>query len=185
MASYLALLRGINVGGHNKVLMSDLTEVFVGLGVGDVRTHLQTGNVLFSAMRHVPDPGEIEFAIARDLGVSTRVVLRSRDEMLAVCRNSPFSEPWADPGKFYVAFLGSEPEPLRASSFSVPHPGRERAWISQRQIYLYYPDDYARSKLTNSYIEKQLAVAATTRNWRVTSQLAMLLDETPPTDADR
>ncbi|MHB1505251.1 MAG: DUF1697 domain-containing protein [Sulfobacillus sp.] len=176
MPSHLALLRGINVGGHNMVAMSDLKRLFIRCGCSDVTTYLQTGNVLFDASGALPTEAELEAAVAQDLAVTTRVLVRSREELAQICSNSPFAQWAGDPAQLYLAFLNATPDAQRVAEFSVPAGGSERFWIAGRQIYLQYPDGYGRTKLTNGYIEQRLGVVATTRNWRVTKQLAAFLN---------
>ncbi len=173
MTRYVAFLRAINVGGRNMVAMRDLRRLFVELGCRDVTTRLQSGNVLFMSGQEPPAAAQIEAAIAQELGVSTRVLLRSRNEMAAICAGNPFVRSDGDLAQLYVAFLGGAPDTVRVEAFGAP--GVERFRIEGTHLYLQYPGRYSDSKLTNAYIEQRLDVVATTRNWRVTTELAALL----------
>ncbi len=165
---YLALLRGVNVGGHNLVAMRDLRRLFSSLGLADVTTYLQSGNVLFSTSGSAPAEEALEQAILQELGVRTRVLLRRGAELAQICTANPFAGSVdVDPAQLYLAFLRAEPGAGGLAAFSVPGTGGERFTVRGREIYLYYPGGYGGTKLTNGYIERRLGVIATTRNWRV------------------
>ena len=176
MPRYLAILRGVNVGGHNLVAMRDLRRVFSSLDLADVTTYLQSGNVLFGTNGSAPTEAALAEAILQELGVRTPVLLRRGAELAQICTANPFAGSAAvDLSQLYLAFLSTEPEAGRLAEFSVPG-GGERFMARGREIYLYYPDGYGRTKLTNGYIERRLRVTATTRNWRVVQQLSRLLE---------
>lgn len=178
MTTYLALLRGINVGGHARVAMVDLRRVFADLGHADIKTHIQSGNVIFTS----PDEPtrlalEIEHGIAHNLGLTITIVIRTKPDLARVLANNPFAKREADPAKLHVAFLADAADPSRAAALRAPAGGPDELALAGRELYLYYPSGSGRSKLTNVYIERQLGVAATARNWRVVTTLHALMQD--------
>jgi uncharacterized protein (DUF1697 family) len=176
VTTYVALLRGINVGGRTKVGMDDLRRVFVDLGHADVKTYLQSGNVLFESPDQTPShlAGDIERRIARDLGVTVTVLVRTRDDLAQVVANNPFLGREADFAKLHVTFLAEAPDRARAARLETPSGGPDEFSLAGREIYLLCPNGYGKTKLNNTYIERRLGVAATTRNWNTVTKLCDL-----------
>ncbi|CAM03022.1 uncharacterized protein (DUF1697 family) [Saccharopolyspora erythraea NRRL 2338] len=172
MSTHIALLRGINVGGRTNIAMADLRAVFQELGCEPVATYLRSGNVVFIA----DDPGgvaaEVQNRVAARLGVSTLVQTRSAEEFARVAAGHPFLERETDLAKLHVVFLDAEPDPRRQAGLEVPGGGREQFRFAGRELYLHYPDGAGRSRFTNAYLEKQLGVSATARNWKTVLTLA-------------
>jgi uncharacterized protein (DUF1697 family) len=166
MARNVALLRGINVGGKNKVAMADLRELFVGLGGTDVETYIQSGNVVFAG---VLDPAEIEAAVREGFGLDLRVIVRTHDELARAVAGNPF--PDADPKALHVGFLAGDPPDVELE-LEPFHP--EDAVVRGRELYLHLPNGVGRSKLP-AYVDRQLRTPTTVRNWRT---VATLLDLT-------
>ncbi len=179
MTTYVALVRGINVGGRAKVAMDDLRRLFVDLGHTDVRTYIQSGNVVFRSTQRSQERlvAGIEAGLADQLGVPATVVLRTEKELAAVVAANPFLAAGHDPSHLYVAFLGAPPAPTRAEEFAVPAGESAEFSLAGPDLYLHYPDGYGRTKLTNTYIEKRLDVRATTRNWNTVTRLHDLATE--------
>ena len=179
MTTYVALLRGVNVGGHAKIGMAALRKLIADLGHTEVRTYVQSGNVVFRSADERPTVLEcaIEERIKQDLGVSTTVLLRSADEIARVAANNPFLEREDDAAKLHVAFLADEPDPDRAARFEPPPGQPEELALAGRELYLRYPNGSGRSKLNNAYIERRLGVAATNRNWNTVTKLRDLARE--------
>ena len=174
MTTYVALLRGINVGGHAKVAMEDLRRVVQALGHSEVTTYIQSGNVVFNGRGD--DPGslarDIESAIKGDIGLEVTVVVRTGEDLARVAATNPFLEGQAEVSKLHVAFLAEAPDDDRAAALTVPAGEPDQLRLAGREVYLHYPNGTGRSKLTNAYLEKRLGVAATTRNWRTVTKLA-------------
>jgi uncharacterized protein (DUF1697 family) len=171
----IALLRGINVGGKKKVSMADLRALFDELEAEDVRTHLQSGNVVFkSVLRGTELIEAMEKAIARDLGLKVTVVVRTKAQLAKVVANNPFAEKAKEPAKLHVAFLAGAPSRARVRELDPAYGRPDEFRVAGREIYLYYPNGYGRTKINNAYFEKKLGVAATTRNWRTVTKLADL-----------
>ena len=179
MPRYVALLRGINVGGHKKVPMAALREVLAGLGYRDVVTHLQSGNAVFTAARKAEEKlgSEIEDAIAHAIGVGTKVLIRSRDELASVVDRSPMRQVATDPARAIVTFLSAPADPALARQVDAASFAPERFWVGKREVYLWCPDGLGVSKLTNTFWEKRLNVVATARNWNTVTKLLSLADE--------
>ncbi len=163
--TYVALLRGINVGGRT-LRMEALRPVIAGMGLQDVRTYIQSGNVLFRSDGAV-EAAELERAIADAFGMPVGVLLRTADEMAAVSRANPFVGRDGNPRHLHVTFLANEPAGDLAG---VSHPPEEHH-LAGREIYLLCPNGYGESKLGNAFFERRLKVAATTRNWATVMRL--------------
>jgi uncharacterized protein (DUF1697 family) len=167
MPRYVALLRGINVTGHNKITMAELKQLFGTLGHTDVATYLQSGNVIFttrSQKRAVIGPN-IEGQIKKDLGLDVRVLIRTPAELEKMIAGNPFARAKDAPKSLYVTFLAAPADKARASAldgFAAP-PDEFR--VDGLHVYLRCPKGYGRSKLNNTFWERKLALDATTRNW--------------------
>jgi uncharacterized protein (DUF1697 family) len=173
---YAALLRGINVGRNKRLGMAELRALMEGLGHASVRTHLQSGNVVFESPKRSARPleGAIEKAIAEELGLDVTVMVRRSDELAAVVDRSPYGDRTDDPKKVHVAFLSQAPKAAAVNAFDAREFAPDELEVAGREVYLLYPNGYARSKLTNAVLEKQLGVRATSRNWRTVKALAEL-----------
>jgi uncharacterized protein (DUF1697 family) len=175
--TYLALLRGINVGGKNKLLMRDLCEMFSSVGCEDVRTFIQSGNVIFRASPALSAgiPGLIAAQIAKTFGYRTPVVLRTSEQLGDVIRNNPLLESGVAEETLHVLFLADLPSPDLVGKLD-PHRSTPDAFIVRgREVYLRLPNGVARSKLTNDYFDSKLATTSTARNWRTVTKLFELM----------
>jgi uncharacterized protein (DUF1697 family) len=170
--AYVALLRAINLGARNKVSMADLREVFAAVGAEDVTTYVQSGNVVFrSSVRSASRLEDaLEQQIGADLGLDLRVLVRTAGEIDALLKRNPFR----DPSSVYVTFLAEKPPTARVRELDPERSPPDEFRVVGRDIYLHCPNGYGPSKLSNAYFEKQLGVAATTRNWRTVTKLAEL-----------
>ena len=177
MTTYVALLRGINVGGRNMVAMQDLRRLCERLGLEDVSTLLQSGNVVFrSAAR---DAGELEAWLeqetAKRLGVKPAFFVRTADEWEALVRKNPFpDEAVRDPGRLLVVLMRKAPRPAAVLALRAAIVGRELVGARGREAYFVYPDGMGRSKLTPNLIEKHLGGAGTARNWNTVLKVLTL-----------
>jgi len=175
----IALLRGINVGGHNKVAMSDLRELCGALGLTDVKSLLQSGNLVFRGDRQTDAALEslLESETAKRLGVSADYVVRSGDELARAVARNPFpKEAKNDPSHLLVMFLKAEPRAKDVDALRVAIKGREIVANDGKQLYLVYPDGIGRSKLTGTMIERTLATKGTARNWNTILKLLALCE---------
>lgn len=177
--TYLALLRGINVGGKNKLPMKDLKELFVEAGSESVRTYIQSGNVVFDATAAVAKriPEHIPALIQERFGLRTPVIVRTAEDLAAVVANNPFLKAGAPEDELHVYFLADEPSASRIEALDPARsPGDEFA-VKGREVYLRLPNGMARTKLTNDYIDRKLATTSTGRNWRTVTKLHALMSE--------
>jgi len=175
----VALLRGINLGGHNRVSMPELRSLLVAAGFEDVRTILQSGNVIVTPPgKGVPRIGAaIEKAIEDGFGLGIRVMTRTREELAAIIAGNPFLDPGADPKFLHTVFLDTAPEQHRVGDLDPDRSPPDRFSVSGREIYVQYPAGSGRSKLNLDYFEKKLGVAGTARNWNTVTKLLALLGE--------
>ena len=178
MTVYIALLRGINVGGK-RMKMDDLRDVFAELGFENVQTLLASGNVAFQsdASDRAQVAAQIEAGIRQKFGFESRIIIRTAEEIQQVIQNHPFSEDhMADEGKLLVMFMGEAPSSEAVTALKEAHAGPEVTHISGPEAYIVYPDGMGRSKLTNNFIEKHLKVTGTGRNWKTVNKLRDLAD---------
>jgi uncharacterized protein (DUF1697 family) len=174
MPMYIAMLRGINVTGYKIIKMEALRAAFAALGFKNVKTYVQSGNVIFEATSSSTASLSkiIEQKILRDFGHSVPVFLRTPKEMAETVKRNPFLKtPALDHSRLYVTFL-AEAAPKTAAELLQPLAvGAEQIRVIGREIYLYCPLGYGQSKISNTAIEKKLSLGATTRNWKTTQTL--------------
>jgi uncharacterized protein (DUF1697 family) len=177
MTAYVAMLRGINVGGHAKVSMTDLRSAFSDLGYGEVRTYIQSGNVLFdtSASAAKLQPA-LEHGLEARLGLSIKVVVRSRAQLGRIIDSNPLASGKRDRTKLHVTFLGSKPAASRSSAPDAHAFLPDEFRVAGQEVYLYCPGGYGRTKLNNTFFERALGVTATTRTWKTVTTLATMSD---------
>jgi uncharacterized protein (DUF1697 family) len=173
---YLSLLRGINIGGHKKLKMSDLKALYESLGFGQVTTYIQSGNVLFST-----DTNESEAELASRIGntIETKfgfevpVVLRTQEEMQQIVTQNPFAEEAElAPDKLVVMFLVSIPDAATLAQVQTKIDDNSRFAFIGNTLYFFYPDGYGQTKWHSNFFEKQLRTTVTARNWATTCKLA-------------
>jgi uncharacterized protein (DUF1697 family) len=165
---YAALLRGVNVAG-NALAMADLVRLVEGLGGRDVRTYLQSGNVVYAGAKRVA--GELEAALLAELGVRSPVIVRSGAELTRVVAAKPFS---AAGKAVSVTFLAGPADAKAVTAIDASAYGQDRFAAVGAEVYLHTPGGYGRSKLNNSFWERKLATTATTRNWNTVVALAQM-----------
>jgi uncharacterized protein (DUF1697 family) len=171
----VALLRGVNVGGV-KVPMGELRKTLESAGM-EARTYLQSGNVIVT-----PSNGgaaglspAIEELILEALSLKIRVIARNRDELAKLVEENPYSGPEVNPTMLHVVFLESKPATERVARLDPERSPSDRFHVSGREIYVHYPDGSGRSKFNLAYIEKQLGIAGTARNWNTVTKLLSML----------
>ena len=180
MTTFIALLRGINVSGKNKIRMVDLRNLFEKLGCGNVETYIQSGNVVFDCTEEVSTTltAMLEAAIVNTFGHNVPVFIRAANDFYRILNNNPFTvDELHQTSKLYVTFLYHLP--LSTTLDKLAKPGKEAAEfaLGTGEIYLFCPAGYGRTKLTNTYFEKILNMPATTRNWRTVNQLFSIASE--------
>lgn len=174
---YIALLRGINIGRKNRIKMANLKIIFESMGFKDVKTYLQSGNVIFKHDRI--NVGEIESNIEgkinQTFGFNIDVIIRTEDEFESMISSNPFiKDPDIEFDKLHVTFLKELPDKENILNLNLNIGENEKLEIKGKEIYLYLPNGYARTKLTNNTFEKKLKTIATTRNWKTVNKLREL-----------
>jgi uncharacterized protein (DUF1697 family) len=176
--TFVALLRGVNLAGRNRVPMAELRSALESLGLEDVVTYIQSGNVVFRSRggRAEELASSIEVRIAQAFGLEVVVLLRTPAELSKVAGGNPFLRAGADPSKLHVVFLSGRPAKKAAAQLDPERspPGEFR--LEGREIYLHLPTGFGRSKLTVDYFERCLGVAATARNWKTVTKLVELTE---------
>lgn len=169
---YVALLRGINVGGHKLIKMAELKAMFEALGLTKVQTYIQSGNVLFASNEEEAEPlrRRIEQQIEAVFGFDVPVALRTLDEWERIIAQCPFP---ADES-LYVAVMTEAPLPEGVDRLQAHKIDGDEFRIGSREVYLLYRQPVHKSKLTNNLLEKKLGVPATSRNWQTMTRLAAL-----------
>jgi uncharacterized protein (DUF1697 family) len=174
---HIGLLRGINVGGHNLVSMSDLRNLFEALGFRDAKTLLQSGNVVFQGDRRSSATLErlLEAETKKRLSASVDYFIRSAGEWETIVAGNPFPDAAKnDPGHLRVICLKAEPEASKVKALQAAIRGPETIRVVGNQLYAVYPAGVGKSKLTHLLIEKTLGVRGTGRNWNTVLKLAAL-----------
>ncbi len=175
----IALLRGINVGGHNKIAMADLRTLAESLGLANPRTLLQSGNLVFDAGRKAPSALEklLETETDQQLGVKVDYVVRSAEEWRAIIASNPFpKEAKADPAHLVVMCMKDAPKPADVKALQAAIAGPEMAKAVGRELFASYPAGIGTSKLTNAVIERKLGTRGTARNWNTVLKLAAMVE---------
>jgi uncharacterized protein (DUF1697 family) len=176
MITYVALLRGINVSGHNLIKMAELKRMFEAIGFARVQTFIQSGNVLFQSA----EPAEslrprIEQEITAVFGMTVPVMLRTAAELERVIRDCPFPTGALSEGEnVYVTLLADQPSQEGLERMLTVPGGIDEFRIGARVIYLLYRQPVHKSKLTNNLTERKLGMSATTRNWQTMNKLVVL-----------
>ena len=178
MPRYVALLRGINVGGNRRVAMADLRALLSGLGYTDVRTHLQSGNAVFTSLAAKPEAlaRQIENGLLDELGLTVRCLIRSSDELHAVIDGNPLGAVATDGSKMIVLFLSERPDPTLLAAHDPADLAPAEIRIGDRVIYQWCPDGLLASPPVAGFVEKYLKVTVTARNWNTVTKLGALLD---------
>ena len=173
--TWVALLRGINVGGRKRVPMSELRALFERLGHRQVSTYVQSGNVVFRSDGVEPAlVAGIESALRETFGFDVAVVVRSRDELALVARAHPFAGQETDAARLHVFFLGAAPSAEAVVGFEKNRFAPDALVVVGREVYVHYPSGQGRSKLTIDQVERALGAVATGRNWRTVGKLVEL-----------
>ena len=180
MPIYISLLRGINVGGHKRIKMDRLRVSLEAMGLEQVKTYIQSGNVVFNTGKLSPAAlsKRIEERILSDFGHSVSVITRTVDEIGGTIANSPFvKQRGIDPEKLHVTFLSEIPAPValkKLADLTIP-PDQSRCL--GKEIYLYLPNGVSESSLMKSPLDRALSVVTTTRNWKTVNAIhQMCLD---------
>ncbi|HET8697699.1 MAG TPA: DUF1697 domain-containing protein, partial [Gammaproteobacteria bacterium] len=173
MTVYASMLRAVNVGGTSVIRMDALKRVYESLGLRQVRTLLNSGNVLF--VSSVTDRARLAKRITQEIerrfDLRVELLLRTLEELEMLVERGPALSERQDPSKLLVMFLDGVPDKKAQAALLKVHKGPELIEIRGPEIYLYYPNGVGRSKLTNAFIEAELGCAGTARNWNTLRKL--------------
>jgi uncharacterized protein (DUF1697 family) len=170
---YVALLRGINVGGKNRLSMKDLVAMFAEAGCSDAVTYIQSGNVVFrtTEARASRIAAVIATAVSDRFGFRAPVVMRTAGELRAIARGNPFLRAGANTDALHVMFLADRPAPGKVAALDPKRSPPDEFEVRGREIYLRCPNGVARTRLTNDYFDTKLSTTSTMRNWRTVLKL--------------
>jgi uncharacterized protein (DUF1697 family) len=182
MFTYVSMLRGINVGGHQSLKMKELVALYESLGFKNVRTYVQSGNVIFNA-----DEADskrlsnlIENKIKQVFNLPVAVLIRTPGELKQTLKKNPFlKEKSIDTEKLYVTFLAETPPESALNKLNVAQDELDKFVVKNKEIYLYCPEGYGRTKFSNTFFERKLGVTATTRNWKTVTTLSEMAENQP------
>jgi uncharacterized protein (DUF1697 family) len=171
---YIALLRGINVSGQKSIKMADLSKLCESLHFNNISTYLQSGNIIFkydiSDTSIIAD--KIKKAIRKKYGFDVDVIVRTAHELEKIISGNPLIQmPNIDAYKLHITFLQNHPQEQNVSTIEMAKEDNEVFVIKDREVYLYCPNGYGRTKLNNQAFEKKLKTPATTRNWKTAHAL--------------
>jgi uncharacterized protein (DUF1697 family) len=180
MPTYISMLRGINVGGNKRIKMDDLRKSFEGLGFEQVKTYIQSGNVVFRAGKASPVAlgKKVEAMIVSDFGFSASVIVRTAAELGEAIAANPFlTQRGIDHEKLHVVFLSDFPTVAALKKLSEFTVAPDQSQCVGKEIFLYLPNGFSASSLWKVPWEKALAVATTTRNWKTVNGLHALCQD--------
>lgn len=175
-STYVALLRGINVGGKNKLPMKELAALMAATECAEVQTYIQSGNVVFQASASVARrlPEVLAERIAQRFGLRVPVVIRSAKELAAVARGNPFLKRGEDEDALHVYFLADKPSARAVAALDPRRSPGDQFEVVGREIYLFCPNGVGNTKLSNAYFDSALETVSTGRNWRTVLKLIAL-----------
>ena len=168
------MLRGVNVGSHNRIKMDALQKSVAGLGCEQVQSYIQSGNVVFRAAKQTPRAlsKRMEECILAEFGISVTVITRTSNEMEAIIQSNPFlKERGVDLSSLHITFLSQSPNEAALKKLAAVETGEDEFRHLGEVIYLHCENRYSDTKLSNNFLEKTLAVRATTRNWTTVNKL--------------
>jgi uncharacterized protein (DUF1697 family) len=176
---YVALLRGVNVGGKNKLSMSSLVALFADAGCDDLQTYIQSGNVVFRAKSDLAHqiPGAVSKAISDRLGLRVPVITRSITQLRSIAGSNPFLSSALDPTKLHVALLADKPDRSMVAALDPDRSPPDEFVVRGREIFLQCPNGMARTKLTNAYFDSKLKTTSTVRNWNTVVKLLEIAEK--------
>lgn len=173
MQLYVALLRGINVGGHKRVLMADLKKVFVKIGLKNPITYIQSGNVIFESNHE--DYKKIELLISKGIlttfGYNVPVMVRKVSELEDIINKCPFYSKLINTKQLHITFLNEMPSQADVLTIQSAVVGHDKFIVDGQSIYICIEGAYHKTKLSNQFFEKKLKVSTTTRNWKTLNKL--------------
>jgi uncharacterized protein (DUF1697 family) len=176
MALLVSFLRGINVGGHNMISMSELKALYENMGFKNISTYIQSGNVIFESDTIDGLSEKISKKIKETFQLNIPVILRNQKELQNILERNPFKG--IDTKKSHVLLLSENLTAQQSESLNTFTFEPDRFFISGKEIFLHYPNGVARTKLTSVFFEKKTGLVATARNLNTIEELTMLLQHT-------
>jgi len=177
MKTFLSILRGINVGGQKKVPMAELKILYEELNFKNVKTFIQSGNVIFQTKNAKDLSKRIEQKILNTYHFNVPVIIRTTEEMQNIINENQFhKEGNININKLHVTFLADYPAQARIDEIVKSNFEPDRFYIAGKEVYLYCPDGYGSTKLTTNFFESRLKVIASTRNWKTTNELFKIMN---------
>ncbi|MDP3462105.1 MAG: DUF1697 domain-containing protein [Bacteroidales bacterium] len=179
ITTYVCLLRGINVSGQKPINMVALEKMFNDLGFFGVQTYIQSGNIVFGAdALALPDPEQsIAGGIQQTFGFEVPAIVLDSGKLQEIVRKNPFTtDPDKDSSFFHLTLFSAMPETNPVEKLLQKRSEGEEVVCIGRSVYLYCPDGYGKTRLTNTFIEKVAGCSATTRNWRTVNELMRMAD---------
>ncbi len=176
MQTYIALLRGINLGSHNKIKMSDLSLLFESLDFESIKTYIQSGNVIFQSenLNHQELEKNISEKIFETFSFKVPVIIKTVEQLKNIVKNNPFIN--QDVTKLHLTFLSDKPDIEQLDKIKSINYGSDEFIVLDQVIYLFCPNGYGKTKLTNNFFESKLKLVATTRNWKTINTLISITD---------
>jgi uncharacterized protein (DUF1697 family) len=174
MNTYIAILRGINVGGKRMIKMDALKQLFASLGFSKVETYIQSGNVFFRYKKTSEEKlaATIAKEIEKKFAFDVPTIVKNVEELKQIITNNPFARDKKKQTEFlHVTFLATTPTKENIDGITKLTFGDDAFEIIDKAVYLYCPNSYSNSKLTNGFFENKLKVIATTRNWKTCNEL--------------
>jgi uncharacterized protein (DUF1697 family) len=170
---HVALLRGINVGGKNKLAMQELAAIFAGAGCCEIATYIQSGNVVFRAPKGSAAKlaDKVSGEILRRFGLAVPLVLRTAEELAQVLETNPFLAKGTAEETLHVMFLADLPAAEAVAALDAQRSPGDTFLLRGREVYFHLPNGVARTKLTNAYFDTKLKTVSTLRNWRTVKTL--------------
>jgi len=173
----VSILRGINVSGQKKVLMADLKMLYENLHFKNINTYIQSGNVVFETNSKTDLRKAIESAILNAFGFDVPVIVIKADEFRETLQANPFiKDKEIAIDKLHITFLENTPDLKNSDALKTIESNEDQYILNNKIIYLYCPEGYGKTKLSNTTIEKKLRVKATTRNWKTCNELLKIID---------
>lgn len=172
---YIAILRGINVSGKNKIKMADLKTLLSQNNFEDVQTYIQSGNIVFATT--IDDPAsQLHLLIKQHYGYEVPVLVKTKDEWQSAIANNPFLlQKEIDATTLHFTFLATQPSQELIDLLGENKNKSDSFAVGESVIYVHCPDGYGKTKFNNNYFERKLKIAATTRNYKTTMKLEQML----------
>ncbi len=180
MNTFIAMLRGVNVSGQKKIAMDGLRGLCVALNLANVRTYVQSGNIVFESDEQDASilAERIQAQIMNAYGYSVQIFVRSPEDLQRIIANNPFlNKRNENPAWLHVTFLHGTPPEAKLSELKNPSDEGDEFSFGEKAIFLFCPHGYGRTKLSNTFFERKLGVPATTRNWKTVNALYQMATE--------